>query len=200
MSIDVATLHRRRWWQTGDDQLPEEWDVSADVSDLDVCPPGLRHVGDLAVVVADLRREPVLLDAAVLGAWASDFIESVVADPRDGRLRPDLDDRIGAGPPRIVIVRHGALVDAWRGHGLARPLLANALGFFALMARLAVCHVGQPGPGPTREASAATDRARLTALLDDVGFRPWTDDIYVADLRGADLVAAREEAPRHRER
>ncbi len=200
MSVELTVLHRRAWWQPDDEFQPEAWEVTADVSALGICPPGVRHVAELSVTVADLRRGRVSLDAVVLGAWAPDFLAAAAGD--GGVLPPDLEEWVSDGPPRVVVVRHYELMPQWRGQGLGPVLLAGALAAFLPMARLAAVRVtalnaAPPGPpGVTGLGRAAPERvaerlqARQTAVLERLGFRIW-DGVHVADLRGAELADAR---------
>lgn len=216
MSVELTVLHRRVWWQVDDEFRPEAWEVSADVSALDVCPPGVRHVADLSVTVADLRRGRVALDAVVLGEWAPAFLASAAGDA--GALRPDLEAWVADGPPRVVVVRSFELATEWRGQGLGPVLLAGALAVFQPLARLAafrtappprhglppgagVAGAGVPAPpgrphtaglGRTHgERAAERLRARRATVLDRLGFRLW-HGVHVADLRGAALADARQ--------
>ncbi|PZF82959.1 hypothetical protein [Jiangella anatolica] len=141
MSVELTVLHRRAWWQGDDEHRPEAWEVTADVSELDVCPPGLRRVAELSVTVADLRRERAALDAVVLGDWAPAFLDAVTGD--DGGLRAGL-EWVSDGPPRVVVVRRYELMPEWRGHGLGPGLLAGALAAFQPQARLAAFRVAPP--------------------------------------------------------
>lgn len=205
MSVELTVLHRRAWWQPDDELQPEAWEVTADVSALDVCPPGVRHVAELSVTVADLRRGRVPLDAVLLGAWAPGFLAAAVAGD-GGALPPDLEEWVSDGPPRVVVVRRYELMPVWRGHGLGPVLLAGALAAFLPVARLAAFRVTAleatpPGPpGVTglgrvaRERVAERLQARRTAVLERLGFRPW-DGVHVADLRAAELADARHGAP-----
>lgn len=207
MSVELTVQHRHVWWQPDDELRPEAWEVTADVSELGLCPPGLRRVAELSVTVADLRRHWVALDSVVLGEWAPGFLAHVVGDD-GGSLRPELEAWVGDGPPRVVVVRRYELATAWRGHGLGPVLLAGALAAFLPLARLAAFRVTEPGRSGT--AGAATGRpratglgraarervaerlqARRTAVLDGLGFR-LRDGVHVADLRGAELADARQ--------
>lgn len=192
MSIELSLTHRMLWWQTVDeDDLPEHWHVSADVWTLDVCPPEHRHVGDFALAVADLNGDRNLLDSVDLGEWALEFIAETVIDLAEGTLVADLDEQISEGLPRMVILRRFELAAAWRGHGLAAPLVAAALGRFSTTARLAVCRLS-----PADFLGAANDRVsaeltclRLGALLERIGFYLWRG-VYVVDLRNPALTDA----------
>ncbi|RIQ22837.1 hypothetical protein [Jiangella rhizosphaerae] len=209
MSVELTVQHRRAWWQPDDELQPEAWEVTADVSELDVCPPGLRHVADLSVTVADLRRGRVALDTLVLGEWAPGFLAAAAGE--GGALRPELEEWVSDGPPRVVVVRRYELMSEWRGHGLGPVLLAGALAAFMPLARLAAVHVPQPArpgwpPGGTaaggpdrpltglgraaRQRMAERQRARRIAVLERLGFRLW-DGVHVADLRGAELADTR---------
>lgn len=203
MSIELSVVHRRPWWQQDDGDGPVTWQVSADVSVLDVCAPEVRHVADLSVTVADLRRGQVALDAVVLGEWAPGFLAHVVSDGDGGSLLPELEAWIGDGPPRVVVVRRYELAAAWRGHGLGPVLLAGALAAFLPLARLAAFRVTGPAPvapgrprrtglgRAARERVAERLQARRTAVLEALGFRPW-GGVHVADLRGAELADTRQ--------
>lgn len=192
MSIELNVTHRMLWWQTlEEDDLPEHWHVSADVWKLDVCRAEHRHVGDFALVVADLNGDRNLLDSIELGEWALEFIAETVIDLAEGTLVPDLDDQISEGLPRMVILKRFELAESWRGHGLAAPLIAAALGRFATTARLAVCRLS-----PADFRATAADRVsaelaclRMGALLEGIGFYLWRG-VYVVDLRDPALADA----------
>lgn len=193
MSISLAISHRRLWWQTDDDDhMPERWKVSADVGKLGACPEDCRHVGDIELVIADLRRERNLLDSAELGEWALEFITEAVVDPARGRLQPELDARISDGVARMVIVRDFELAESWRGHGLGALLIAGALRSLARAARLAACRVS-----PADFLHATADRVaaelasvRIGAMLEKIGFLRW-NGVHVIDLRDPALLDVR---------
>ncbi|WP_116950168.1 hypothetical protein [Jiangella endophytica] len=203
MSVELTVSHRRAWWQVDDERQPEPWEITADVSALDLCAPDARHVAELSVTIADLRRGRVALDAVVLGEWAPGFLAAASGDV--GALGPDLEDWVSDGPPRVVVVRRYELMPEWRGHGLGPVLLAGALATFQPVARLAAFRVATPRPaisGPpsvtglgraARERVAERLHARRTAVLERLGFRPW-DGVHVADLRAAELADARRGA------
>ncbi|GHE98617.1 hypothetical protein GCM10017786_34420 [Amycolatopsis deserti] len=195
LSIELELTHRRFWWQIDDeDEQPEQWDASADVSELDVCPAGLRHVGDIALVIADLTKERNLLDSVVLGEWALEFIAETVIDPDQGKLHPELDARISQGPPRMVILRRIELTEPWRGHGLGAALIASALRILAPNARLAACRVSPLDfsvPGADR-ITAELSSLRAGAMLESIGFERWRG-VHLVDLRNPTLVDARME-------
>ncbi|MDQ0377808.1 hypothetical protein [Amycolatopsis thermophila] len=193
LSIELTLTHRRFWWRIDDeDEQPEQWDASADVSDLDVCPEDLRHVGNIALVIADLTKERNLLDSVVLGEWALEFIAETVIDPDQGKLHPELDARISQGPPRMVILRRIELTEPWRGHGLGAALIAGALRILAPNARLAACRVSPldfAHPGADR-ISAELSSLRAGAMLESIGFHRWRG-VHLVDLRNPALVDAR---------
>ncbi|MBB5791645.1 hypothetical protein [Jiangella mangrovi] len=192
MSIELSVTHRMLWWQTVDeDDLPEHWHVSADVWNLDLCRPEHRHVGDFSLAVADLNGDRNLLDSVELGEWALEFIAETVLDLAEGTLVAELDDQISDGLPRMVILRRFELAPAWRGFGLAGPLIAASLERFAATARLAVCRIS-----PADFFGVAGDRVsaeltclRLGALLERIGFYLWRG-VYVVDLRNTALTDA----------
>ncbi|WP_157574837.1 hypothetical protein [Jiangella muralis] len=192
MSVELTVRHRMLWWQTmADDDLPEHWEVSADVWDLDVCDPRYRHVSDIKLAVADLDGERNLLDSIELGEWALEFIAETIIDLADGTLVPELDARVGEGPSRMVIVGWFEVAEAWRGHGLAAPLIAAALERFSNNARLAVCRLSPAdfrSRGQDRVAAELTC-LRLGALLERIGFFLW-NGVYVVDLKNQDLIDA----------
>lgn len=193
MSISLAITHRRLWWQSDDDgHMPERWEVSADVGELGACPIGHRHVGDIELVIADLRRERNLLDSAELGEWALEFIEDTVVDSESGRLQPELDARISEGAARMVIVRDFELAEAWRGHGLGALLIAGALRSLAQAARLAACRVSPTDFLRTTADRVAAELAsvRIGAILEKVGFLRW-HGVHVIDLRDRALLEVR---------
>ncbi|OXM74169.1 MULTISPECIES: hypothetical protein [Amycolatopsis] len=195
LSIELELTHRRFWWQIDDeDEQPEQWDVSADVSELDVCPEELRHVGDIALVIADLTKERNLLDSVVLGEWALEFIAETVIDPDQGKLHPELDARISQGPPRMVVLRRVELTEPWRGHGLGAALIASALRILSPNARLAACRVSPLDftlPGADR-ITAELCSLRAGAMLERIGFQRWRG-VHLVDLRNPALVDARME-------
>ncbi|PZF82958.1 hypothetical protein C1I92_14325 [Jiangella anatolica] len=192
MSIELSVTHRMLWWQTvEEDDLPEHWQVSADVWSLDMCPPEHRHVADFSIAVADLNGDRNLLDSIELGEWALEFIAETVIDLSAGTLLPELDQQISDGLPRMVILRRFELAPAWRGFGLAGPLIAAALERFATTARLAVCRFS---PADFYAVSAGRVEAELTclrlgALLERIGFYLWRG-VYVVDLRNPTLTDA----------
>lgn len=192
MSVELTVSHRLLWWQTvADDDLPEHWRVSADVWNLDVCASENRHVADMTLAVADLDSERNLLDSIELGEWALEFIAETVIDLADGTLVPELDEQISEGPPRMVIMCWFELAEAWRGHGLAAPLIAAALERFSNNARLAVCRIS-PGDFRSRgqdRVSAELTCLRLGSLLERIGFFLW-NGVYVVDLKNQDLIDA----------
>ena len=192
MSIELSVMHRMLWWQTvEEDDLPEHWQVSADVWGLDVCRSDHRHVGDISLAVADLNCDRNLLDSIELGEWALEFIAETVIDLADGTLVPELDAQISDGLPRMVILCSFELAEAWRGFGLAGPLIASALERFAHTARLAVCRISPAdflAEAPDR-VSAELACLRLGALLERIGFYLW-HGVYVVDLRNSELIDA----------
>lgn len=192
LSIELTVSHRRFWWQIDDeDEQPEQWQVSADVSESDFCPDELRHVGDISLVIADLSWERNILDYLVLTEWALEFIAETVIDPAEGKLHPDLDAEIAPGPPRMVIPRRVELLESWRGHGLGAALLAGALRILAPDARIAACRVSPldfPVPGDRVAAELASIRAG--AMLEGIGFRRW-HGVHVVGLRHPALLDAR---------
>ncbi|GAA3810478.1 MULTISPECIES: hypothetical protein [Amycolatopsis] len=193
LSIELTLTHSRFWWQIDDeDEQPEQWDASADVSELDICPVDLRHVGTISLVIADLTKERNLLDSVVLGEWALEFIAETVIDPDQGKLHPELDAQISQGPPRMVILRRVELVEPWRGHGLGAALIASALRILSPNARLAACRVSPldfARPGSDRIA-AELSSLRAGNMLERIGFQRWRG-VHLVDLRDAALVDAR---------
>ncbi|WP_146771123.1 hypothetical protein [Prauserella muralis] len=193
LSIRLSIKHERLWWHIDDeDHLPERWEVSADVWAGEGCPDHVRHVADISLVIADLRRERNLLDSVALGEWALEYIAETVLDSSDGRLHPDLDAQISDGAPRMVILRDVRLAPHWRGHGLAAPLIAGTLRTLAHSTRLAACRVS---PADFRAAcpdriSAELASVRMAAMLERIGFYPWRG-VHVLDLRNPSLLEAR---------
>ncbi|PXY24864.1 hypothetical protein DI005_30610 [Prauserella sp. PE36] len=193
LNIRLSIRHDRLWWHIDDeDHLPERWDVSADVWELELCPEPFRHVGDISLVIADLQRERNLLDSVALGEWALEFIAETVLDSADGRLHPELDAQLSEGPPRMVILRDVTLGTQWRGHGLAGPLIAGALRTLAPTARLAACRLSPAdfrGSAPDR-VSAELAAVRMAGMLERIGFYRWRE-VHVLDLRNPALLEAR---------
>ncbi|MFD4191840.1 hypothetical protein [Amycolatopsis thermoflava] len=193
LSIELALTHRRFWWQIDDeDEQPERWEAIAEVSGLDLCPEEHRRVGNVSLVIADLTTEQNLLDSAVLGEWALEFIAETVMDPARGTLHPELSSGISPGPPRMVILRRLFLTESWRGHGLGAALVASALRILSPNARLAACRVSPLAfisDKPDR-VSAELASVRMAKMLEGVGFRCWRG-VHVIDLRDPVLLEAR---------
>lgn len=191
LSINLRFEHERLWWQIDDeDHMPERWRVSADVNSVR-CAPEYRHVGDFSLVIADLRQERNLLDAD-LDDWAMEFIAETLIDPAQGLLHPDVDSRITAGAPRMVIVRHVMLAPRWQGRGLGGALLAGALRALAAGARLAVARVSPLDflDSSPDKVSAELASVRFGALLERIGFEQWRE-VHFVDLRHPLLFDAR---------
>lgn len=194
LSINLKFEHERLWWQTDDeDHMPERWSVSADVA-VTPCAQENRHVADFSLVIADLHRERNLLDAPDLGDWAMEFIAETLIDPAQGRLHPDLDNRITPGVARMVIVRHVVLAPPWQGHGLGGALLAGALRALAPGARLAVARVSPLDflASSPDKVSAELASIRFGALLERIGFEQWRE-VHFVDLQHPQLLDARME-------
>lgn len=185
LAIELSIRRRTLWWEPGDGAQP--WQISADVNQLLPCGEAFRHVADLAVDVVDLRHPGASDDH---DAWATRYAIECVADRRTGRLHPDLEERIGPGVPRSVVLRSVLVAEPWRGQRLAELLLASMLRFWARSARLALCRVvpedfaGQC-PDPLAAELAAM---RMVALLERLGFFPWRG-LYVGDLASSALRA-----------
>jgi GNAT superfamily N-acetyltransferase len=192
LSIELTTTNRRLWWPESDeDGQPEKWDVSADVWDLDLCAEEERHVADIGLAIADLTRTPNLLDSVVLGEWALDFISGMVSEPDSGRLHPELEAKIGHGPPRLVVLRRLSVAEPWRGHGLGAALVAGALRAMAPMARLAACRVSRfdfRSSSPDR-ISAELTSVRAGTMLEGIGFCRW-HGVHIVDPRSPRLSEA----------
>lgn len=194
LSIELTVSHRRLFWHTDDeDECPEHWSASADVWPFDVYPDADRHVADIQFAIADLTAERNLLDSITFGEWALEFIAETVLDP-SGRLHRELEAWISRGPARMIILRHIAVAERWRGHGLGSALIAGALRILAPSARLAVCRVSPAdftGTCPDR-VSAELASVRAGAMLERIGFRRWRE-AHVVDLRSPELLDARME-------
>ncbi|HJQ46568.1 MAG TPA: hypothetical protein VJ870_09645 [Amycolatopsis sp.] len=176
LSIELSFRHERLWWQIDDDDgQPELWRVSAGLWGLDRSVEDARHVATIDLAVAGLTVEPDLFDTAVLGEWAPEFFADAVIDP--DRLQPDLEARIDAGPPRIVVLRRVQLAERWRGHGLGSALIASALRVMASNARFAACQVSPDELGGVRTAR----------MLERIGFFRWRG-VHVVGLRSAALL------------
>ncbi|MQA10722.1 MAG: hypothetical protein GEU98_19645 [Pseudonocardiaceae bacterium] len=195
LSIELTVRHRRLWWHIDDeDHLPERWDVSADVGAFRPCPDNARHVADISLAIADLTQGRNLLDSVTLGEWALEFIAETVIDTAEGRLLPDLDVRIAAGTPRMVILRDVTLTPLWRGHGLGGSLIAGALRTLAHAARLAACRVSPTDflPVSPDRVSAELASVRIAEMLERIGFERW-NGVHIVDLQNPALLDARME-------
>jgi GNAT superfamily N-acetyltransferase len=192
LSIELTMTSQDLWWQTKDDTDGlEYWQVSADVWELDPCPPERRHVGLFRLAVAELNSEQNMLDALAVGEWLFEYIAETVLNLSDGRLLPELDAQVSAGVERMVILCGFELEEAWRGHGLAAPLIGATLARFSETARLAVCRVSPADFNdecPDR-ISAELTCLRLGALLERIGFFLWKG-VYVVDLKDRALADA----------
>lgn len=192
LSIELTFQHRRLWWQVGDrDDRPEQWGVSADVNQLIPCGEVFRHVGDLSITIADVRRDRSSIDARDTGQWVSEFLAESVLDHEDGRLHPELEDRIGPGVPRMVILQKIAIAQSWRGHGLAEVLTAGALSALAHNSRLAACRISPGDFADTCPDPMAADLAsvRMSGMLERLGFFRWRG-VHVVDLNDPALLDA----------
>jgi GNAT superfamily N-acetyltransferase len=194
-NIKVATESQRLWWPDGgDDPQPEQWNVSADVWDLDFCTEQERHVADIGLAITDLTRPPNLLDSVVLGERALDFISAMVTNQDEGRLPPELEGAISKGPPRVAVLRHVHVTAPWRGQGLGLALIAGALNGMGPMARLAMCrthwHDFRSSSPDRASAQRMAERARI--VLERIGFFRW-HGVHLVDLRSPRLTEAREE-------
>ncbi|HJQ46588.1 MAG TPA: hypothetical protein VJ870_09745 [Amycolatopsis sp.] len=195
LSIELTVSHRRLFWHSADeDDYPERWDASADVSLPKAYADADRHVADIRFLIADLTGERNLLDSLGPGEWAVEFLAETVLD-RAGRLRPELGAAISTGPPRMAILRHVVVAERWRGRGLAAGLIAGALRILAPAARLAVCRVSAADFARTHPDRMSAELAGVRAglMLERIGFRRW-HGAHVIDLRNPDLRDARLES------
>ncbi|TNC22246.1 hypothetical protein [Amycolatopsis alkalitolerans] len=193
LAIQLTAVHERLWWQLERaDEQPERWDVSANIWGLEDTDREARHVGDISLALADLTMERTLIDASVLGDWATEFIDALVADPTRGTLHPDLERQVNPGPPHLVVVRRISITRPWRGYGLGAALTASALLLFARYARLAACHVSPENFAGTGHDPVSADLAsvRIGGMLESMGFHHW-NGAYVLDLRNPSLLETR---------
>lgn len=158
-----------------DQDHPDRWIVRAEVP-LPQCPPTLRHVGHIELALVDLRLDAQR--AADAAEWAPAFLGHAVGHT-DGTLLDELEDLIPPGPDRLLIVRRMYIEDAWRGCGLAGPLLTAALHRTppGRAARLAASRIEPrdicaqiPGLVPAEARYAALRTRRLLARA---GFWHW---------------------------
>lgn len=193
LSIQLTVAHERLWWQIEQtNEQPERWEVSANIWGMEETDYEARHVGDISLALADLATERNLIDAAVLGDWAVDFIADLVADSDRGTLHPELERRFTPGPPHLVVVHKISVTEPWRGYGLGAALTASALLVFSRYARLAACHVSPDDFADTGHdpLSAELANVRLGAMMESIGFQRW-HDAYVVDLRSPMLRETR---------
>jgi hypothetical protein len=191
LSIELTLSQRRLWWQAGD-SAPERWTVSADLWDLDLCIDTERHVADLDVAVVDYGGRPKSRDSTVLGDWVPGFVREAVADSDGGRLHPELEARISAGPARIAVLGWIEIAEPWSGHGFAAALTASTLRALGQAARLGVCRVTPEEVGARcdmDEVSAELASARLGEMLNRAGFFCWRGT-HLVDLRSPGLREA----------
>lgn len=193
LSIELTVARRTLWWRAGEgDDLPERWRVSADVSQLTPCPEVLRHVGDLSLAIADVRRDEGVVDSLRTGDPAVDLAVETVIDHDLGCLHPELEERVSQGMPRWVMLRKIALAQPWRGQGLGEALISGALQALARQARVAVCRISAAEfadvcPDPIAAELASV---RVAEMLERLGFFRW-HGLHVVDLKDPALLSAR---------
>jgi hypothetical protein len=191
LSIELTLSYRRSWWQAGGGE-PERWSVSADLWDLDLCADDERHVADLDLTVVNYARESEPRDSAVLDEWVPSFVQAAMADSESGRLHPELEARISAGPARMAVLGWIEVAEPWSGHGFAAALAASTLRMLGPAARLGVCRVTPAEVADRREmdeVSAELASARLGEMLNRAGFFCWRGT-HVVDLRSPGLLEA----------
>jgi hypothetical protein len=120
-----------------------------------------------------------------------------------GYLNPKLDEQLeAAGGTRVVIIDRVTLAPAWRGiGGVGRLLIAGLLEWVAGGARMVATHPFPTDLHPQIEEAAgqrsddvlAPDLERVRRTWSSLGFRPFTEDIYVLDVATVTLDSAREE-------
>lgn len=189
LSIELTVARRGLRWAVGEDASPERWQVSADVSELAPCPEVLRHVGDLSVAIAGVRRDEL---SRGTGEPAVDHALEAVADCDGECLHPELEIQIGPGVPRVVILRKVSLARQWRRQGLAEVLIAGTLNALVRQARLAVCRISPADlagvcPDPVAAELASV---RLAGMLERLGFFRWRD-LHVVDMKEPALAETR---------
>ncbi|WP_199433248.1 hypothetical protein [Qaidamihabitans albus] len=194
LSVELTFSHRRLWWQAGHGSRPERCEVSADVWQHDVVPDGLRHVGDISLVLTDAAQNLDTAQSVVLGEWVPRFLREAVADREERRLEPALEAAISPGPALVVIVRRIRLAEPWQGHGLGVAILASSLRSLSRIARMAIC---RPLPADfaaegADAVSAERNAVRAVATLERIGFWRWRG-VHVIDLRSRSLLDARTE-------
>lgn len=180
-AIRLTYHHQQGWWDTGEDE-PEIWHVSADLVD-DELGETIEHVGDLEFFRADPYETPDLF--GVLDGHDGDvgMIAGVLLDHSTGHFRDDLDDvsePLGSG---MLILNRARLAAPWRGFGMGIVLAGKAIKRLGFGCRGAACY---PAPlGTTADDDADARERAITALRrtwEQLGFRPYRDDVYVLDL------------------
>lgn len=198
MSVELTMSQRQYAWSLAYDQgRVGHWEVSADAWHLESHRPECRHAGDISLVLASFDADRSVLGLMEIGPWVAEFAASAIVDPDTGVLVPELEDRITPGPARMLVLCAFELTEAWRGFGLAVPLVSGALAHFARSARMAVCRlsVTELLRWYPDHASAEQARVGLARLLARMGFVEWRG-VYVADLNDPALSEVRRAAVR----
>ncbi|SFJ76903.1 hypothetical protein SAMN05421835_108198 [Amycolatopsis sacchari] len=149
--------------------------VSVFVDDeLGDCPPWWRRVGEVNLVLVDLRQEHDLLARWQLGNVV-ELLADVVADRPQARLVDELETTLLPGPPAAIVVREIEIGAPWQQHcDMTIPLLATALDTARPLGRFAVVDTDPHSELRRRRFEDPADRERLSAvlaaLLENAGF------------------------------
>ncbi|MGW5096346.1 hypothetical protein ACWEQ1_17435 [Streptomyces nodosus] len=194
---DVAVLHRRRTHGAGQGPAGPGGCVVPD------CPS--CTVEDVAVGSMTFYR--VHLDRGRNAYWAMGEeseelyeIAQVLLDPRTGSFTDEVSERLEYVGSALLVMDRVTLNPAWRGHGLAAVLACEVIARLMAGCRAVAC-----SPGITDLSSRRlTDRAewdRVNAKIargwENLGFRPYRDNVYLLSPASQDLEEQHSVLRRH---